>query len=111
MRLIDADKIRNEWLYNGSSERVYNTNDFLDSIDEQPTIDAIPVPCNVNRYNPVCPIGKTDCVNDPAYAHFYHPEWYKEAYGDMTPDKVADKYCSPCVTDRCYCNDYDIEDK
>lgn len=29
MRLIDADKIRNEWLYNGSSKRIYNTNDSL----------------------------------------------------------------------------------
>lgn len=36
---IDADEIRNDWLENGENEHVYDTNDFLNSIDEQPTID------------------------------------------------------------------------
>lgn len=39
VRLIDANALRNEWLYNGLNEKVYSTNDFLDSIDEQPTIN------------------------------------------------------------------------
>lgn len=43
-RLIDADIIRQEWLENGENEYVYDTNDVLDSIDAQPT---------VNRWNPV----------------------------------------------------------
>ena len=38
MRLIDADAMREDWLSNGSNEKVYNTNDVLDSIDEQPTV-------------------------------------------------------------------------
>ena len=37
MRLIDADALRNDWLYNGQNEKIYDTNDFLDSVDEQPT--------------------------------------------------------------------------
>ena len=43
MRLIDADVMRQDWLENGQNECVYDTNAFLDSIDEQPTIDAVPV--------------------------------------------------------------------
>jgi len=39
MRLIDADTLREDWLYNGENEPVYDTNNFLYSIDEQPTID------------------------------------------------------------------------
>ena len=43
MRLIDADAMRQDWLENGENEYVYDTNAFLDSIDEQPTIDAVEV--------------------------------------------------------------------
>jgi hypothetical protein len=39
MRAIDADELREYWLYNGLNERVYDTNDVLYSIDEQPTVD------------------------------------------------------------------------
>lgn len=39
MRLIDADELREYWLYNGLNEKIYDTNDVLESIDEQPTID------------------------------------------------------------------------
>ena len=42
-RLIDADKLCEYWLHNGQNERIYNTNDFLDSINYEPTIDAAPV--------------------------------------------------------------------
>ena len=42
-RLIDSDDLREYWLTNGENERVYNTNDFLDSIDCQPTADVQPV--------------------------------------------------------------------
>ena len=43
MRLIDADKMRDDWLENGENEYVYDTNAVLESIDEQPTVDAAPV--------------------------------------------------------------------
>ena len=57
-------------------------------------------------YVPVCPQGWDDCVCDPAYIKATYPEWYKELYGDMTPEKAAKKHCDP--TDE-YC--YDDEDK
>ena len=34
-----------------------------------------------NGYNPVCPIGYTDCVYDPAYIQYHYPDWYKDLYG------------------------------
>lgn len=43
MRLIDADVMREEWLENGENEYVYDTNAILDSIDVQPTIEAVEV--------------------------------------------------------------------
>ena len=43
MRLIDADKMRDDWLENGENEFVYDTNAILESIDAQPTVDADPV--------------------------------------------------------------------
>lgn len=43
MRLIDADAMRTDWLENGQNEYVYDTNAVLESIDEQPTIEAEPV--------------------------------------------------------------------
>lgn len=43
MRLIDADAMREEWLENGENEYVYDTNAVLDSIDEQPTVDVLPL--------------------------------------------------------------------
>ena len=43
MRLVDADAMREEWLENGENEYVYDTNAFLASIDEQPTIEPVPV--------------------------------------------------------------------
>lgn len=39
MRLIDADALCAEWLNTGLNEKIYDTNDMLDSIDNQPTID------------------------------------------------------------------------
>ena len=43
MRLIDANAMRDDWLENGENEYVYDTNAVLDSIDSQPTIDAVAV--------------------------------------------------------------------
>lgn len=37
-RLIDADEMRDEWLINGENDYIYDTNSFLDSIDNAPTI-------------------------------------------------------------------------
>ena len=38
-------------------------------------------------YEPVCPFGYTDCINDPAYIKWYHPDWYQDIYGkNIKPD-------------------------
>lgn len=42
-RLIDANAMRQDWLLNGENEYVYDTNAVLDSIDSQPTVDAVEV--------------------------------------------------------------------
>lgn len=44
MRLIDADSMREYWLENGENEFVYDTNAVIESIDEQPTVDAVILP-------------------------------------------------------------------
>lgn len=41
--LISRKALRDLWLYNGLNEHIYCTNDVLDSIDEQPGVDAEPV--------------------------------------------------------------------
>ena len=43
IRLIDANAMRDDWLENGENEYVYDTNAVLDSIDSQPTVDAVEV--------------------------------------------------------------------
>ena len=42
-RLIDANAMRDDWLENGENEYIYDTNAVLDSIDSQPTVDAVEV--------------------------------------------------------------------
>ena len=42
-RLIDANAMRDDWLENGENEYVYDTNAVMDSIDSQPTVDAVEV--------------------------------------------------------------------
>lgn len=42
MRIIDADELRDVWL-NATNVSNYEPNDVLDSIYDQPTVDAVPV--------------------------------------------------------------------
>ena len=74
-------------------------------------------------YEPTCPRGYDDCVYDPAYIKYNYPEWYKELYGDKTPEEVSkisscqkaldnhdeEFYCLHCVCENINC--YDNEDK
>jgi hypothetical protein len=39
-------------------------------------------------YTPVCPRGYDDCVRDPAYIKHHYPDWYKELYHDLPPEKA-----------------------
>lgn len=43
MRLIDANSLIEYWLQNGENEYVYDTNAFIESVDNAPTVDAEPV--------------------------------------------------------------------
>ena len=43
-RLIDANALREDWLENGENEYVYDTNSFLESIDNATTIFAEGLP-------------------------------------------------------------------
>ena len=43
-RLIDANALREDWLGNGENEYVYDTNSFLSSLDDAPTIDPESLP-------------------------------------------------------------------
>lgn len=82
---------------------------------DNPIYKTVPKQSFFRVYNPLCPRGFNDCINDPAYIKFYHPEWYKELYGDMTPEEAL------CIENGCmesfkrdpemnyYC--YDDEDK
>ena len=62
-RLIDANAMRADWLENGENEYVYDTNAVLDSIDSQPTVDAVEVircwECKYHEDTPV--IGFVHC--------------------------------------------------
>lgn len=62
-------------------------------------------------YKPTCKFGWDNCINDPAYIYATYPEWYKELYGDKSPEEAAadeDEGCAHCTEDNCY---YDDEDK
>lgn len=43
-RLIDANALREDWLENGENEYVYDTNSFLCSLDDAPTVDPETLP-------------------------------------------------------------------
>ena len=44
-RLIDANALREDWLENGENEYVYDTNSFLESLEDAPTIgpESLPI--------------------------------------------------------------------
>ena len=70
----------------------------------------ITIPKNYfKQYEPVCPVGYTDCVIDPAYIACHYPDWYKDLYGDLTPIQASAKSCHP--SSDMFCEDYDDEDK
>ena len=73
---------------------------------DNPIYANVPKWSQFQEYIPTCPQGYCDCVYDPAYIKFYHPEWYEKQYEDMTPEEVAKKHCDK--EDK-YC--YDDEDK
>lgn len=64
------------------------------------------------KYEPTCPRGYTDCVNDPAYIKSADDKWYKKLYGDKAPEEAAEECRQKFMKDpdeKYYC--YDDEDK
>ena len=58
-RYIDADALRADWLENGENEYVYDTNAFLDSIDNAPTADVVDVVrCKDCKRYETCELGR-----------------------------------------------------
>ena len=61
------------------------------------------------EYKAVCPFGMTDCVCDPGYIKYHYPEWYKDMYGNKTPEEtVKSNHCSKSSN---FYECYDDEDK
>ena len=51
-------------------------------------------------YRPTCKFGWDNCIHDPAYIYATYPEWYKELYGDKSPEEAAadkDEGCAHCT--------------
>ena len=82
MRLIDADKMREDWLCGGENEYVYNANSVLDSIDEQPTVDAVEVvrckDCLYSRER----YGHMECIHGVAYRNTWNKPDFFCSYGE-----------------------------
>lgn len=87
MRLIDADKLRNGWLYNGANENIYCANDVIDDIDEQPTVDAVEVvrckDCVWNK-QPQCPLSYTSPISEDGEVNLVQADYTVEE--DVTED-------------------------
>ena len=86
-----------------------------DNPEVQKILASLPKQSCFMAYVPVCPRGYVDCVCDPAYIQFYHPEWYKKMHGDKTPLEAlwAENGCMDSFIndpdEKYYC--YDDEDK
>lgn len=93
-------------------EKCVASKDLCKDCRDNPIFKKVPRTSNFMAYVPTCPREYTDCVSDPAYIKFYHPDWYKRLYGDKTPYEAAEE-CRQAVIDdpdeRYYC--YDDEDK
>ena len=79
---------------------------------DNPIYANIPKTSKFMAYIPTCPRGYKDCVYDPAYIKLYHPQFYKDEYGNKTPYEAAEECMQRVVEDpdeKYYC--YDYEDK
>ena len=77
--------------------------DKCDNCIDHPRWQDRPRKSYFELYRKTCPYGY-DCIRDPAYILFYHPEWYKDLYGDKTPQEAV---CDDCDDGSMY----DDEDK
>ena len=96
MRLIDADAMREEWLENGENEYVYDTNAFLDSIDEQPTIEAVPVVHGFNDNRNYHECDEFRCSECGLHLEDWNRHVYDEELDDEFIKEYVFKYCPEC---------------
>ena len=75
---------------------------------ENPKYAHIPTVSLFSCYVPTCPFGMDDCVGDPAYIKYHYPDWYKELYGDISPEEASKQSCSSYEH---FWECYDDEDK
>lgn len=80
--------------------------DKCDNCIDHPKWQDRPRKSYFELYRKTCPYGY-HCVYDPAYILFYDPEWYKDLYGDKTPQEVVGGSCQNCEDG----DNYDDEDK
>ena len=80
---------------------------------DNPIYKDVPTHSLYQEYIPTCPRGYIDCVYDPAYIKTYHPDYYHDTFGDLTPEQASAKSCGERVKEdpdeEYYC--YDDEDK
>ena len=95
-------------MMNSKCDKCVTDRSLCDRCRDNPKYKDYPSRSRFQEYIPTCPYEYDDCIHDPAYIKFHYPEWYKELYGDMTPEEACIKQC--CV-DSDYCDDYDDEDK
>ena len=94
-RLIDANKMREDWLENGQNEYVYDTNAVLDSIDSQPTVDAVEVVHGrwVDRYDGKYFNKAYDCSVCNKSAPFRND---MDSLGNWSTVQYLTNYCPNC---------------
>lgn len=78
---------------------------------ENPIYDDVPTQSLYQSYISTCPIGYTNCVSDPAYIKYNYSEWYKELYGDISPEQASEQSCRKRLKEdpdeKYYCYDYE----
>ena len=87
MRLIDADKIK---LPQGFFEKVDNVPKFYEWLDEQPTVDAVPLEDYKSMEQTVCKLTKAIADAEPVK----HGHWITQ-FDDLFPMESTIE-CSAC---------------
>ena len=88
-------------------------NDCYDHPIIKQVLNSLPKQSYFQFYQPACPYGIADCINDPGYIKVFYPEDYAEEYGDKDPEEVIKE--NGCLKnyreDSEFCLYYDNEDK
>lgn len=112
--ILEIDNVEDWTKVIGLYRKSLSIEEFIERSKELATVYHIVKdnnePCylkQVETYTPVCPLGHTDCISDPAYIRYRNPEWYNILYGNLPPELAVIDSCPASEYDRCY----DDEDK